>query len=183
MFVRNKSIFKDILNFKSLLLTRTLTSVQISLLIQTRPRINFFVRSLMLDLFLTNTQLLASQDVNRWTGVVWIIVMFLSAVWTLILTAPIQGSIAEQVMQCYISPNLFLSWPEGEQIEHFWVNYSFNSPCRHWFDPSEETLPDERESFHCINSMVLSQTYRVKPSKQAVRKLIKGLTCEAARGW
>ncbi len=34
------------------------------------------------DLFLTNTQLLSSQDVNWWTGVVWIIVMFLSAVWT-----------------------------------------------------------------------------------------------------
>ncbi len=34
--------------------------------------------------------------------------MFLSAVWTLILTAPIhcRASIAEQVMQCYISPNL-----------------------------------------------------------------------------
>ncbi len=37
---------------------------------------------LMLDLF----QLLSSPDVNWWTGVVWIIVMFLSA---LILTAPI----------------------------------------------------------------------------------------------
>ncbi len=37
-----------------------------------------------------------------------IIVMFLSAVWTLILTAPIhcRASIAEQVMQWYISPNL-----------------------------------------------------------------------------
>ncbi len=34
-------------------------------------------------------QLLSSQDVNWWTGVVWIIVMFLSAVWSLILTAPI----------------------------------------------------------------------------------------------
>ncbi len=43
------------------------------------------------DVFVSNT----SQDVNWWTGVVWIIVMFLSA---LILTAPIQ---------CYISPNLF----------------------------------------------------------------------------
>ncbi len=41
-------------------------------------------------------------------GVVWIIVMFLSVVWTLILTAPIhcRASIAEQVIQCYISPNL-----------------------------------------------------------------------------
>ncbi len=38
-----------------------------------------------MDLF----QLLSSPDVNWWTGVVWIIVMFLSAVWTLILTAPI----------------------------------------------------------------------------------------------
>ncbi len=38
----------------------------------------------------------------------WIIVMFLSAVWTLILTAPIhcRASIAETVMQRHISPNL-----------------------------------------------------------------------------
>ncbi len=51
--------------------------------------------------FLTNTQLYTSKDVNWWTGVVWIIVMFLSAVWTLILMAPIhcRGSIGEQVMQ------------------------------------------------------------------------------------
>ncbi len=45
-----------------------------------------------------------------WSGVDYlrIIVMFLSAVWTLILTAPIhcRWSIAEQVMECYISPNL-----------------------------------------------------------------------------
>ncbi len=49
-----------------------------------------------MDLF----QFLSSQDINWWTGVVWIIVMFLSAVWTLILTAPIhcRASIAEQVM-------------------------------------------------------------------------------------
>ncbi len=56
----------------------------------------------------TNTQLFTSQDVNWWTRVVWIIVMFLSAVWTLNLTAPIhcRESIGEKVMQCYISPNL-----------------------------------------------------------------------------
>ncbi len=55
---------------------------------------------LMMDLFLTNTQQFTSQDINCWTGLEWIIVMFLSAVWTLILTAPIhcRGSIAEQVM-------------------------------------------------------------------------------------
>ncbi len=65
------------------------------------------LNTLMLDLF----QLLSSPDVNWWTGVLWIIVMFLSSVWTLILTAPIhcRASIAETVMQCYISPNLFRS--------------------------------------------------------------------------
>ncbi len=61
----------------------------------------FTVKSiLMMDLFLTNTPLFTSQYINWWTGVVWIIVMFLSAVWTLILMAPIhcRGSIGEQVM-------------------------------------------------------------------------------------
>ncbi len=54
------------------------------------------------SLFLTNTQLLVSQDVNLGTGVnyFWIIVMFISRVWTLILTAPIhcRRSIGEQAM-------------------------------------------------------------------------------------
>ncbi len=54
-----------------------------------------------------------------------IIVMFLSSVCTLIMTAPIhfRGCIAETVKQCYISPNLMkkqthpnLGWPEGEDI-------------------------------------------------------------------
>ncbi len=78
-----------------------------------------------------------------WSGVdyLWIIVMFLSAVWTLILTAPIhcRGSNGEQVMQCYISTNLS-PWrnkliyildglrPESKFSAYFlfWVNYSFN---------------------------------------------------------
>ncbi len=77
----------------------------------------------MMDLF----QLLSSPDVNWWTGVVWIIVMFLSAVWSLILTAPIhcRASIAETLMQWHISTNLMkkqthpnLGWL------HFQVNYS-----------------------------------------------------------
>ncbi len=56
---------------------------------------------LMMDLFIANMQLFVTQDINWSTGVVlWIIVMSLSAVWTLILTAPIhcRGSIGEQVM-------------------------------------------------------------------------------------
>ncbi len=54
---------------------------------------------ILMDLFITNMQLLTSQDINWWTGVVWIM-MFLSTVWTLILMAPIhcRGSIGEQVM-------------------------------------------------------------------------------------
>ncbi len=47
------------------------------------------------------TQLLSDLDVNCWTGVVWIIVMFLSAVWSLILTAPIhcRAFIGEEILQ------------------------------------------------------------------------------------
>ncbi len=48
----------------------------------------------MVDLFLTNTQLFASQDIIY--GLVWWWItldkMFLSTVWTLILTAPIHYS-------------------------------------------------------------------------------------------
>ncbi len=48
-------------------------------------------------------QISDSQDINdglEFVGYLWIIVMFLSAVWTLILTAPIhcRASIDEQVM-------------------------------------------------------------------------------------
>ncbi len=44
-----------------------------------------------MDLYCKYMQLVTSQDVNCWNHVdfLWIIVMFLSAVWTLILTAPI----------------------------------------------------------------------------------------------
>ncbi len=49
-----------------------------------------------MDLFLTNIPLMDWSGMNY----LWIIVIFLSAVWTLILTAPIhcRGSIAEQMM-------------------------------------------------------------------------------------
>ncbi len=114
-------------------LVKAAWSVQISRLIQTRPlyhwrKYNYGLWTyievknvLMMDLF----ELLSSPDVNWWTGVVWIIVMFLSAVWTLILTAPIhcRASIAETLMQWHISPNLMkkqthlnLGLPEGEDI-------------------------------------------------------------------
>ncbi len=72
----------------------------------------------------------------------WIIVMFLSAVWTLILMAPIhcRGSISEQVM--YISPKLFwwkkltrlyLGWPERKYIFSKFSFLGYNMPlnwCR-----------------------------------------------------
>ncbi len=52
----------------------------------------------IMGLFHTNMQLSALQDINKWTGGVWIIVIFFSAVWTLILTTPIhcRGSNGEQ---------------------------------------------------------------------------------------
>ncbi len=37
----------------------------------------------MMDLFLTNMQLFTSQELNWWSRVVWIIVKYLSAVWSL----------------------------------------------------------------------------------------------------
>ncbi len=56
----------------------------------------------VLKRFLQTWGFFDSQDVNGWTRVdyLWNIVMFLSAIWTLILTAPIhcRGSIEEQVM-------------------------------------------------------------------------------------
>ncbi len=63
-------------------------------------------------IILTNTQILDSQDINWWTGVVWITRVLLwwfnQLFGLLFLTAPIhcRASIAEQVIECYISPNL-----------------------------------------------------------------------------
>ncbi len=69
-----------------------------------------------MDLFLKKH---SSQDV---TGVVWIIVLFLSAVWTLILTAPIhcRGSTGEYVMQCYISLCKWRNKLADGLSSHFW---------------------------------------------------------------
>ncbi len=90
-------------------------------------------------------QLLSSPDVNWWTGVVWIIVMFLSAVWTLILTAPIhcRASIAETLMQRHISTNLMkkqthpnLGWSEDISIFGWTVPLNrLRSSCTHLHPP------------------------------------------------
>ncbi len=61
-----------------------------------------------MDLFLTNTQILASQDFKLWTGGLWIpygllwcFYQLFGQLFAIILTAPIhcRGSIGEQVMQ------------------------------------------------------------------------------------
>ncbi len=67
---------------------------------------------------LLQTQVFAWQDVN-WRAemdYLWIIVMFLSAVWTLILTAPIhcRGFSGEQVIFKPVQAHLYIGWPEGE---------------------------------------------------------------------
>ncbi len=58
------------------------------------------------------------------------IVMSLSAVWTLILTAPIhcRASIGEQVMQSYISPNLMkklIYIVDGQKVKTFQQMFVF----------------------------------------------------------
>ncbi len=67
-------------------------------------------------------------------GYLWI-VMYLSAVWTLILTAPIhcRGSIGGQVIWCKMSPNLF-RWRNIKQVysesQLFKINHShFPQSC------------------------------------------------------
>ncbi len=90
------------------------------------------VKNVSMDLFLTNALLFTSQDVNWWTGVVWmkqhlwIIVMFLSAVWTLILSWASDG----MQLEC-ISPNLF-PWRnkliyilDGLRLSTFSANLNF----------------------------------------------------------
>ncbi len=72
----------------------------------------------MMDLFVTDMQFFTSQDIKWWTGVVWIIMMLLSAVWTLILTAPIHCRGSSDGM-INVKGELFLMS----------VNYSFKMVC------------------------------------------------------
>ncbi len=71
----------------------------------------------MMDLFNTNTQFYFSRRYFMdWSCVdyLWIIVMLLSAAWTLIVTAPIhcRGSIGEKVMECYNGTFLLICFNE-----------------------------------------------------------------------
>ncbi len=68
-------------------------------------------------------------NVIWWTGVdyLWIIVMFLSAVWTLTLTAPIHCT-SEQVISTNLmkkQTHLHLRWPERESFSANCVNCTF----------------------------------------------------------
>ncbi len=73
-----------------------------------------------MNLCFTNTQLFISQDINWWTGVMLIIVMVLSTVWTLVLTAPIHCRGSDVMLNLSKSvpttkqTNLHLGWPEGK---------------------------------------------------------------------
>ncbi len=76
---------------------------------------------------LTNTHLFILRDIN-WRFL-WIIVMFLSTVWTLILTAPIhcRGSNATFLQICsHEEPNSSISWMVGVHCFNIWENYSVN---------------------------------------------------------
>ncbi len=68
-----------------------------------------------MDLLLLNMQLFTLQNINGWAGVVWITVIFLSAVWSLILTAPIHcrgkwASANAKFLQIYSDEETNSSW-------------------------------------------------------------------------
>ncbi len=71
-----------------------------------------------MDLFLTNTQLFAAQDLMDWSGAdyLWIIVMFLSAVWT-----HSDGTHSLQRIHCRVSDGI-----SGRPIFCIFFKY------RHW---------------------------------------------------
>ncbi len=93
------------------------------------------------NIFMMDLSLLSSQDVNWWAGVVWITCgllwwfRFFSAVWTLILTAPIhcRGSI-HSIQQMFIFgwtiPLVILKsslWGWATDDSKFWGYYSFKT--------------------------------------------------------
>ncbi len=152
------------------------------------PTQGFEVKNVLVkSLIISNTLRLASRDVNWWTGLVWIIMMFLSAVWTLILTAPIhcRGSIGEQVMECKISLNLF-RWrninimPWGWTNFHFWVNYSFNyslmflTDHQCWFGACGEQSKWNRQIRQRHTNHSGSTDWRVSEKRMHV---LKSVTC------
>ncbi len=81
---------------------------------------------------------------NWWTGVEWIIVRFLSAVWTLILTAPIhcRASIAETLIDwsgvdyCEVFISCLDSSDGTHSLQSIWCNATFLQICS-----IEETHP------------------------------------------
>ncbi len=93
----------------------------------------FKVKMPIMYLFLRETQHFTSHAVNwgTWTGVVWIIVMFLSAVWTLILTAPFTAEdplvskwCNAQFHNSFWWRNKTHEWPEG-RVSTFSANFQF----------------------------------------------------------
>ncbi len=86
---------------------------------------SFKVKNILIDLFLTNMQPFASQNINWWTGVVWFIVMFYQlfglSFWRHPFTA--EDPTTSDVMLHFSKsvqkkkPNhLHPWWPEGEYI-------------------------------------------------------------------
>ncbi len=77
------------------------------------------VKNVLMGFISYKQQILSSQDVNWWTGVVWITCGLLWCFYQLFgLTAPIHCR-ASIVMECYFSKSkthLHLLWSEGEEI-------------------------------------------------------------------
>ncbi len=148
-----------------------------SLLIQTKHLLHWkkailwiedlqFIIALMMDLFLRNRQIFASQDIIdglEWCGLLMDIVMFLSAVglsfWRHPFTAedPLVSKWCNATfLQIWWRKHyLHLGWPEGEYNFNklkFLGNYSFKSTCP--IKPHYEPL----EAFTCSSFHLLERT-------------------------
>ncbi len=149
-----------------------------------------------MDLFLTNTQFVSSQDVNWWTGVVWIIVMFLSAVWTLILTAPIHCRGSKWWNATFLQiwwRNKLIYIFNGLRVKHIFI-FRWTIPIKLWIkDVCRKGFPSGHElemfpkrsvwsikyslyaDFHFSNSLIHRLNISVMGSKYHRETLISAL--------
>ncbi len=99
------------------------------------------VKNILMDLFLTNIQLFTSQNINWWTGVMWITCgllwcfyqLFGHSFWRHPFTSLVSKWCNAKFLQIcsHEETNSSTSWKAYQQIFIFWVNYSFNTSKLH----------------------------------------------------
>ncbi len=107
--------------------------------------------------------------------------MFLSAVWTLILTAPIhcRGSIAKDLILNFSKSVLMkkqthqhLGWPEGEGDFHYWVNYPFKDLQQCFYKIRQDALFHSIKTFLKYLRNYMRLHARIKKKKKKKKQLI-----------